>query len=499
MNEKTLRTLEFDKVREILGTYCAFNASKEKALALRPERKLQAARNLLDQTSEARKLLEPSPDISIGGARDVRDIVEGAARGKVLMAGELLDVKYTLVSARTLKRLFEGQEELYPHLCEISYRLPDPLGLVDAITRTVSERGEVLDSASPDLGQIRRQLKITHDRLLTKMQRLLTSRSIEPYLQEALVTQRDGRYVIPLRADAKGRLKVVVHDVSSSGATIFAEPYSVVDLNNEWRELQVAEREEERRVLAEVSAEIGDNKETLMETVDAIADIDLAFAKAQYAFDLDATAPTLHPIRPQQNDPNPRVVINLHQARHPLLDDEEVVPIDVELDRDTYMMVITGPNTGGKTVTLKTVGLFAVMVQSGLHVPAAAGSEISMFKKIFADIGDEQSIEQSLSTFSAHIKNIIRILDGVNQHSLAIFDELGSGTDPQEGAALAQAILNFLVERGVTTLVATHYPELKAYANGTKGVVNASVEFDLETLRPTYRLMVGLPGRSNAL
>jgi DNA mismatch repair protein MutS2 len=499
MNEKTLLTLEFDRVRERLAAYCAFAPSKALATALAPARKLEAARESLETTAEARRLFEENPDITIGGTRDIREYADGARRGRVLLPGELLEIKSTLVAARTLQRVFDKKDDFFPRLCAITNRLPAPLGLVDAITRTISERGEVLDSASPELGRIRKQVRIVHDRLLEKMQRLLGSKSLGPHIQDAIITQRDGRYVIPLRSDAKGRVKVVVHDVSSSGATIFAEPLSVVDLNNEWRELQAAEQAEERRVLAALSDQVGTHQYELIAMVDAIAELDLAFAKAHYARAIRGTHPKLQPIRPKPGDPNPSVTLMLYQARHPLLPENEVVPIDVELDPKTYVMVITGPNTGGKTVTLKTVGLLAIMAQAGLHIPAADGAELSLFKRVFADIGDVQSIEQSLSTFSAHIKNVIRILDGVDQHSLVILDELGSGTDPQEGAALAQAILDHLVRAGVTTLVATHYPELKTYANSTPGVVNASVEFDLKTLRPTYRLMVGLPGRSNAL
>jgi len=368
-----------------------------------------------------------------------------------------------------------------------------------AITRSISDRGEILDKASPELGRIRSELRVAHERLLSRMQKLLNNEKIAPYLQESLVTQREGRYVIPLRADAKGRVKSVVHDVSSSGATLFVEPLQVVDLNNTWRELQVAEREEERRILTELSNKIGEHADEIMAAVETLAELDLVFSKAKYADALKATEPMLQEFKPTKDGLNPGMTMRLWQARHPLLDPDTVVPVDVDVDEETYVLLITGPNTGGKTVTLKTVGLLACMAQTGLHIPVQAGSEISLFQTIYADIGDEQSIEQSLSTFSGHIINIIHILDEADGRSLVILDELGAGTDPQEGAALAQAILTFLVERGIPTLVATHYPELKAYAHATPGVVNASTEFDLETLRPTYRLTVGLPGRSNAL
>lgn len=499
MDEKTLRTLEYDKILDRLASYTAFSASAELARALRPATDIEAARNRLAETHEARLLLSTQPEASVGGARDVRSLAEAAARGVVLPPTELLDIKFTLVSARTMGRLLERAEGQFPHLAEIAQALPPPMGLVDAISQTISERGEVLDSASEKLATTRRELRIAHDRLLARMQRLLNSDKIAPFLQEALITQRDGRYVLPLRADAKGRVKAVVHDQSSSGATLFVEPLQVVEENNRWRELQLAERDEERRVLAALCGQIGDHAVEISLAVDILAELDLALARAKYAEYLDASQPTLKEFTPREGNTHPGVRLKLWQARHPLLEPESVVPIDFELDPQTYAVVITGPNTGGKTVTLKTVGLLALMAQSGLHIPAQSGSEVSFFEAVYADIGDEQSIEQSLSTFSGHVTNIIRILTQANQRSLVILDELGAGTDPQEGSALARAILGYLVQRGVTTLVATHYPELKAYSHATPGVVNASVEFDLDTLRPTYHLTIGLPGRSNAL
>ncbi|MFC1936268.1 endonuclease MutS2 [Chloroflexota bacterium] len=499
MDDKTLHTLEFDKVLARLEEFTAFSASAERVQGLRPSDNHHTARRSLAEVSEARLLLDLKPETTIGGARDIRELADGAARGKVLTPSDLLAVKATLISARNLSRMFEKEIEQFPYLWEISQRLPAPMGLVDAITRAISERGELHDNASPELGRIRSELRITHDRLLERMQGMLSNRNIAPYLQEALVTQRDGRYVLPLKADAKGRVKAVVHDVSSSGATLFIEPLQVVDLNNQWRELQVAEREEERRILAELSDQIGDHQYELISAVETIAELDFTFARAKYAEAIKATEPTLKKFAPKKGKTNPGMTLILYQARHPLLDQDTVVPVDLELDPSTYVMIITGPNTGGKTVTLKTVGLLSLMAQAGLHIPAQSGSEISLFKTIFADIGDEQSIEQSLSTFSGHITNIIKILDQADKQSLVIIDELGAGTDPQEGAALAQAILTFLVDGGIPTLVATHYPELKTYAHSTEGVVNASVEFDLESLRPTYHLTIGLPGRSNAL
>ncbi len=363
---------------------------------------------------------------------------------------------------------------------------------------------------------------MARDRLMSRLQKYLTNSANK--LQEPIITQRDGRYVIPLRAEFKGSIKAIVHDQSSSGATLFVEPLPVVELNNQVRELELAERDEERRILAELSALVGEHAAELKYGIENLAVLDLAFAKAKYAEEIHASEPILQPIPDSRitnhdkrqsgignrkssssnNQPSTNVVgvpptINLLQTRHPLLDPNTVVPIDINPKPGTHALVITGPNTGGKTVSLKTVGLLALMAQSGLHIPAQSGSELPCFHDIFADIGDEQSIEQSLSTFSSHITNIIRILKKADHRSLVILDELGAGTDPQEGAALARAILSHLIERGITTFVATHYPELKTFAHSTDGVVNASLEFDVQTLRPTYHLTIGLPGRSNAL
>jgi DNA mismatch repair protein MutS2 len=498
MDAKTLHTLEYQKVLEHLAGYCAFSASTDKALHLQPTNNLDEANRRLAETSEAVQMLVTRPDLTIGGARDVRQPVDLASHGGVLAPPELMDIKSTLIAARNLVRIFERLGEQFPTLHEIATQIPTPMGLVDAITRAISERGEILDSASATLSNIRRDLRIAHDRLMTKLQRMVADPHTSPYLQEALITQRDGRYVLPLRAEFKGKIRAVIHDQSASGATLFVEPLSVVEHNNQFRELQLAERDEERRILSELSQQVGFQATNILNTVDLVAELDLCFAKAKYSDALSATVPKLHNIT-KPNSRHPGTIIRLYQARHPLLDSATVVPIDVELDDQTYAMVVTGPNTGGKTVTLKTIGLLALMAQSGLHIPAHSGSEISIFHNIYADIGDEQSIEQSLSTFSGHITNIIRILEHADRRSLVILDELGAGTDPQEGAALARALLTHLLERGITTLVTTHHPELKAFAHATPGVVNASVEFDLETLQPTFHLTIGLPGRSNAL
>jgi DNA mismatch repair protein MutS2 len=498
MDQKTLITLEYPKILNRLAGYCAFEASAEKARNLNPSNDLVEARRRLAETSEALTLLSTHADLTIGGARDVRAPVDLANHGGVLTQQELLDIKYTLIAGRTLARTFGRLASQCPNLADIASQLPPPLSLVEAVTRSISDRGDILDSASAKLEATRRDLRIAHDRLLTKLQRMVSDPRNTPYLQEALITQRDGRYVLPLRAEFKGRIRSIVHDQSASGATLFVEPIAVVELNNQYRELLLTERDEERRILAELSQQVGMHAYEILQTVEIIAELDLALARGKYAEDSHSTEPVLHPIQPRESR-HPGTVIRLYDARHPLLDRQTVVPIDVDLDSQTYAMVITGPNTGGKTVTLKTIGLLALMAQSGLHIPVARGSEISLFEKIYADIGDEQSIEQSLSTFSGHVTNIRRILEHADRSSLVILDELGAGTDPTEGAALARAILQFVLERGVTTLVTTHHPELKSFAHSTPGVVNASVEFNLETLQPTFHLTIGLPGRSNAL
>ncbi|NOR90093.1 MAG: endonuclease MutS2, partial [Anaerolineales bacterium] len=412
---------------------------------------------------------------------------------------ELLDVKSTLIAARTMGRHFEKEEDSYPELCRIALDFQPAPGLIDRISKALDEHGDVVDGASESLGVIRRDLRHAHDRLTSKLQRLISNPKIVPILQEPIITQRDGRFVIPLRAEFKGRLKCVVHDQSASGATLFVEPLQVVELNNKVRELELAERDEIRRILAELSSLVGEQSESIRNTVEALARMDLAFAKARYAETLRANEPILRRFEPLSGGKHPGSTLKLIQARHPFLDPESVVPIDLILDPDTYILVITGPNTGGKTVTLKTAGLLVLMAECGLHIPAASGSELSLFDAIYADIGDEQSIEQSLSTFSAHISNIIRILAKAGDKSLVVLDELGAGTDPQEGAALAQALLQEFLDRRVTTVVATHFSALKIFAHNTTAVRNASVEFDIESLKPTYHLTIGLPGRSNAL
>jgi len=371
--------------------------------------------------------------------------------------------------------------------------LSDAPRVLDEIGSVFTEQGEISDNASPELARIRRDLRVAQQRVMDRLGHIITSAQYAKYLQEAIITQREGRYVVPVRAEARGRIHGIVHDSSASGATLFIEPLAVVELGNRVRELTLQEQREVERILRELTGLVAQHADEVDYTVETLAQLDLAFAKAKYSAALRATPPLIDTGSREQP-----AYLELIQARHPLLEPDKVIPISLELQRAFSILIITGPNTGGKTVSLKTVGLLALMAQSGLHIPAQAGSRLPVYEGIFADIGDEQSIEQSLSTFSGHLKNIVGILRAANAKTLVLFDELGAGTDPVEGAALARAIVERLLERQIPALIATHYAELKAFAHTTLGVENASMEFDVETLAPTFRLTIGLPGRSNA-
>jgi len=501
VDTKHLTTLEFPKILDRLATYTSFSAGEELARALSPETSLREIRWRLETTSEARVLLDVNPETTLGGARDVRPLVQAAQRGATLPPAELLNVRDTLVAARNLHRTLTRLESQFPRLAHLASGIQPCPGVVAEINRCVGEHGDVRDEASPELGRTRREIRITHDRIQDKLQRIISSSRNAPFLQEQIITQREGRYVIPLKSDFKGRIRGILHDVSASGATTFIEPLSIVELNNAWRELQIEEQEEINRILAQLSNLIAEHAVEIEQTVESLAELDLAFAKAKYADAIDAITPEL--VSPPSipsigGERGGRATIHFIGARHPLLDPQKVVPIDVVLDEETRVLVITGPNTGGKTVSLKTVGLLTLMAQAGLHLPVAPGSAFSPFEAVYADIGDEQSIEQSLSTFSSHLTNIVSFLDRADARSLVLLDELGAGTDPAEGAALAHALLEHFRRCGAATFVATHYPELKSYAQLTPGARNACVEFDAETLSPTYKLTIGLPGRSNA-
>ncbi|MCY3779449.1 MAG: endonuclease MutS2 [Chloroflexi bacterium] len=495
ISEKTLSTLELHKILQDLSAYTTFGAGEEFAIELFPSTELEEVRVWQRETAEAVALLEESSNITLRGARDVRDPVVKSLRGVIVEPSILLDIRYTLRRGTTLKRSLGRMKASFPLLAELAEEIQDCLELQNSIEKAVDDNAEIKDTASARLAIIRRDLKVAFERLQNKLNRIVTSKANQDKLQEAIVTMRHGRYVIPLKAEHKGKIKGILHDSSASGATIFIEPLETVELNNKWRELQVEEEKEIRRILADLTEEVAGECERIVRTVQLLGYLDLTFAKARYALDHGCIQPKMIAIEP--NPPHPGSTINLKAARHPLLKGH-VVPLDLHFDDDCWVLVVTGPNTGGKTVALKTAGLIILMAQCGMHIPADA-AELSVFQGVFADIGDEQSIEQSLSTFSSHMTNIISILAQADSRSLVILDEVGAGTDPTEGSALARALLNNFKNRGVTTMVTTHHPELKVYGVETPGVRNASVEFDLETLQPTYRLIVGLPGRSNAL
>jgi len=494
VDARVLAILEFDKVLDLLEDRCTYSVASELALDLAPSDHAPTARRALALTDEAKALLGSVPDFSVRGARDIREIVRGAQMGILLNTSQLLEIQDTLGAARNLRRAFRRlihTEERYPGLSDVIVAVEEFPGLEADIGRTVGGRGEILDTASPELGRIRSALRTAHNRLLERLNGLLTSQKYGNAIREPIITMRDGRYVIPVRADARGMVGGIVHDSSSSGVTVFIEPIETVELNNAWRQLQRDEEHEIERILRQLSNMVALNAEPLQRTVGGLAQFDFQLAKARFSLDLDANSPTIA-------DENAPCRIVLQHARHPLLTGN-VVPIDIALGEDYRVLVITGPNTGGKTVALKTVGLLTLMAQAGLHIPADRTSVVSVFSQIFADIGDEQSIEQNLSTFSSHMKNVIDMFARVTPDSLVLLDEMGAGTDPTEGAALARSIVATLLDRGPLTVATTHYSELKSFAYTTPGVENASVEFNVETLSPTYRLLIGVPGRSNAL
>ena len=520
MDPHAIRVLEYEKILNRLAEHCAFSGGAELAYALLPSDDLLTVRTWLAQTSEAYKLLEQKSDISFGGVKDLSTQLEKAERGSLIFAPEFLEIKHTLQRARALRNTLTRLENSFPLLAEMAHNIEPCDNVVAEISRCINERGEVVDGASDALAHIRNELRTAQDRLLSILDRLVQSSDVKPYLQDALVTQRQGRYVIPVRSEYKGNIDGIIHDQSASGATLFIEPLKVVQQNNAVRELELQEAKEVRRILTELTELVADEAVYIQRNGQILGELDFTFAKAKYAYTLEGSAPEVIPFRQIKPKPHtngtrngqaksdaeeeqpffhPGSVIDLRRARHPLLNPQTVVAVDVYLDDETFMIIITGPNTGGKTVTIKTVGLLVLMAQSGLMIPVEPGSTLSIFEGVYADIGDEQSIEQSLSTFSSHMTNIIAILEEADPTSLVLFDELGAGTDPDEGSALAMALLDNLRDRGITTFATTHYSDLKLYAHTTPGVRNASVEFDVETLSPTYELSIGLPGRSNAL
>lgn len=486
--ERTLRTLELDKILAQLADHASFSAGRDAALTLRPATDLKEASRLQQQTAEARSLLEGRPSIHLGGAHDVRPAARRAEVGAILGPAELLEIAGTLGASARIRSSVANVDLDLPWLHRQTQRMVEDRDLVNAIESTFSDHGEVLDSASPELRRIRNEMRTAQSRITERLNSMVTSQEYRTALQEPIVTMRNGRYVIPVRQDSKGKVQGIVHDQSASGQTVFVEPIAVTEMNNRLKELELAEQREIERILQELSGRVAATGPAIRETVEALAAVDLSFARAHYASALRAVPPAL----------NGEGRTRLMNARHPLLKGD-VVPTSIWIGEEFRVLVITGPNTGGKTVALKTLGLLTLMAQAGMHVPADAGSQVGVSASVFADIGDEQSIEQSLSTFSSHMRNIIAMLSEIDAKSLVLLDELGAGTDPAEGTALARAIIMTLLESGARAVVTTHYSELKTFAHEEPGVENASVEFDVETLSPTYRLIIGLPGRSQAL
>lgn len=488
MNERALRVLEFHKIREQLAQFAASELGKEQCLNLEPLATLDAANRAQQETEEALYVLSYRGDSPIPYSTDVRPSLQRAEKGAVLSPRMLLDIAYSLQAARQTRAALTSDSEYMRLLSVTASRLQPIRTLETDILESIISEEQIADQASAELASIRRQIRLCNDKVRDKLNALIHQPSYAKYLQEPIITVRNGRYVIPVRQEYRQNMPGLVHDQSSSGATLFIEPIALVELGNELKQWTAKEEQEIERILAAFSAKVADSADVIENNVWTLGLLDFIFAKARLAQAMDAVRPKL----------NERGFIRLIKVRHPLISKETVVPCDLWLGDDFTTLIITGPNTGGKTVTLKTVGLMTLMAQSGLHVPGALGTECSLFGEVYADIGDEQSIEQSLSTFSSHMTNIVSILEDIEKDSLVLFDELGAGTDPTEGAALAQAILTRLKKHDIRTVATTHYSELKAFALTTPGIENASVEFDVVTLRPTYRLSIGIPGKSNA-
>ena len=486
--EKSIRTLELPRVLQLLADQAVSAEAKAKALRLRPETEPEEVLRLLDQTDAARAMIGLHGSPSFSGVKPVAEALDRADRGGSLNTRELLTIADLLTAARRAKEYFNDRAEEKTAIDHLFLSLHGNRFLEEKIKRCIPEENTIADAASTELADIRRHMRQAQAKSRQILQKIISSPTYGKILQETIITQRDGRFVVPVKAEHKGDLPGLVHDISSSGATLFVEPMGVVQANNEYIELEAREQKEIERILAELSAEAAAHREDIQWDYDAMVHLDLIFARGQLSYRMDA-------VRPEVRRDG---AIHLRKARHPLLDPKKAVPIDIELGSTFDTLVITGPNTGGKTVSLKTLGLLTLMTQCGLHIPVADRSVISVYERVLADIGDEQSIEQSLSTFSAHMVNIVAILEEADRSSLILFDELGAGTDPIEGAALAIAIIQRVRQLGAKVAATTHYAELKTFAMTTAGVENASCEFDVETLSPTYRLLIGIPGKSNA-
>jgi DNA mismatch repair protein MutS2 len=491
MQQRVFKVLEFEKVKEHLLTFVASTLGQDKVNNLVPSTNYDEVVKWQEETDEAAKVFRLKGNVPLSGIFNIRPHVKRSAIGGILSPQELIQVASTIRVSRQMKRFIEDmvadQVDL-PILSQYISKIIVLAELEEGIRNAIDESGEVLDSASDTLRSLRQQLRSNESRVREKLESMIRSSNASKMLSDSIVTIRNDRYVIPVKQEYRGHYGGIIHDQSASGQTLFIEPQAIVQLNNQLQEIRVKEQLEIERILAELSAFVAEFEQELLTIVYVLAELDFMFSKARYAHKIKASKPLI----------NQDGRIALYKARHPLIPKEEVVANDVMLGKDFTTIVITGPNTGGKTVTLKTVGLSVLMAQAGLQIPALDGSEVAVFDAVYADIGDEQSIEQSLSTFSSHMVNIVDILKKVDFNSLVLFDELGAGTDPQEGAALAISILDEVYQRGARVIATTHYPELKAYGYNRPGVVNASVEFDVETLSPTYKLLIGVPGRSNA-
>ena len=485
--EKSLVKLELDGVLDLLAAQAVSDAAKEVCRNLKPETDAEEVRRLQEQTTAACKLISLKGSPSLGGIRDVGASLDRARRGGSLTPGELLKIASSLRVARTVKA-YADTDAVSSCLDVYFWELTANKYLEDRISNSILSEEEIADSASSALADIRRHIRVQSSKIRESLQKIISSPTYSKALRESIVTIRSGRFVVPVKSECKNDIPGLVHDVSASGSTFFVEPMQAVNANNELRELQVKEQAEIERILAELSAEAALYQDPINHNYQMLVTIDSIFARAKLSY-------AMHAIEPEIRTDGQ---LELKSARHPLIDKKTVVPISVRLGSDFDTLVITGPNTGGKTVTLKTIGLLTLMAECGLHIPAEDGSYLSTFDMVLADIGDEQSIEQSLSTFSAHMKNIVEIVAVCDSRSLVLFDELGAGTDPAEGAALAMALIDFCRRMGAKVAATTHYAELKLYAMRTEGVINASCEFDVQTLKPTYRLLIGVPGKSNA-
>ncbi len=485
--EKSLHKLELPLVLELLAECACSQAGKDACLNLRPVSDLEEVEALLAETTAASDLCTRKGNPGFGEVRDVSAALERADRGGTLQPKELLEIGAVLRCARNIKG-YVSEDEKATVLDPLFHSLVANKYLEDRIFGAILSEEEIADNASPELSDIRRHMRLQAGKIRDTLQKIISSPAYSKYLREPIITIRQGRYVVPVKSECKGEVPGLVHDVSASGSTYFVEPMSAVNANNALRELEIKEKKEIQRILAELSAEAAAYQEPINDDFRLLVRLDVIFAKARLGYRMHAWAPIM----------NDKGIVELRNARHPLIDSKTVVPISLRLGTDFDTMIITGPNTGGKTVTLKTIGLLTLMAECGLHVPAGDGSRLSTFDAILADIGDEQSIAQSLSTFSSHMRTIVDVVAECDDRTLVLFDELGAGTDPAEGAALATAIIEFCRKMRGRVVATTHYAELKLYAMRTPGVINASCEFDVETLRPTYKLLIGIPGKSNA-